>query len=147
MQLQPNGQVGSLESFTATLADVAEAGSWFPGTPCFVNVLNSGCYLAWSNGTHYFEEGNYDLDGLQYLPGCPNCSRTKPSVPDGECANDGSLSCAGGRVNYRCTATRVQQCNPASLVGHWKGSCSSSVGADSSGDMVCSDQACEQPYE
>ena len=128
------------------LADASQMGSWFPGTPCYVNVSNSGCYLAWSNGTHYFEEGNYDLDGLMYLPGCPDCSRDMPSM-DGGCAADGSLSCSGGRVNYRCTATKVQQCDPASLVGQWKGSCSSFAGSDSSGQVSCSDTACEQLYE
>ena len=104
--LNPNPQNGSLERYTATQADFSQAGTWFPGTPCYVEVTDSGCYLAWSNGTHYFEEGNYDLDGLMYLPGCPDCSRDMPSM-DGGCAADGSLSCSGGRVNYRCNATRV----------------------------------------
>ena len=102
--LSPNYQTGAPSSYTATTGAAGAGGSWFPGTPCSVNVTGSGCYLAWSNATHYYEEGNYNLSTLNYLPNCPTCSRAAPATADGQCSGDGSLSCTASKVNYRCIA-------------------------------------------
>jgi hypothetical protein len=105
--LSPIPQSGPASIYSVSEADASNQGSWFPGTPCSVNVTSLGCYLAWSNDTHYFEEGNYIFPNLSYAANCPNCSRPGPSS-DGVCSNDGSLSCvAETAVNYRCMATRV----------------------------------------
>ena len=112
--LNPNEQIGDILSYTASATD--KGGSWFPGTPCHVDVVNLGCYLAWSNDTHYYEEGNYVFPGLDYATGCPDCSRAPPSSPgDGMCSKDGSLSCAADlKVNYRCTARKAPAAPPPS---------------------------------
>jgi hypothetical protein len=106
--LSPNYQSSSASIYNVSDTQDAQKGSWFPGTPCSVKVTSLGCYLAWSNDTHYFEEGNYIFPDLNYAAGCPDCSRTAPTTSDGVCSNDGSLSCVtAAAVNYRCTATRV----------------------------------------
>jgi hypothetical protein len=137
---------GSISDFSVDSVDLSKAYPNFPGVPCQVRT-NDACYLAWSNGTHYLEEGNYQLDDLTHLPGCPDCSRAPPRTADGACSRDGSVTCAAGRANYRCFATRVPGCAPKRLVGTWSGSCTSHTGMDSRGDAVCSDRPCEQPYE
>ena len=110
--LSPNYQTGAPSSYTATTGAAGAGGSWFPGTPCSVNVTGSGCYLAWSNATHYYEEGNYNLSTLNYLPNCPTCSRAAPATADGQCSGDGSLSCTASNVNYRCIAVLSSSSSP-----------------------------------
>jgi hypothetical protein len=77
--LLPNYQTGPSSAYTAVAAGAAQQGTWFPGVPCNVTVTGSGCYLAWSNATHYYEEGNYVLPNMTYVPGCPDCSRATAS--------------------------------------------------------------------
>ena len=146
--LSPNLQTGSTATYTATIADASQKGTAFPGTPCLVTVAGLGCYLAWANATTYIEEGNYALSTLNYLPGCPNCSRTPPAVADGTCSSDGSLSCAGGDVNYRCVAKLTTDCQPSLLINSWSGSCASPTGASDSGLIpTCASGPCVQPYQ
>ena len=111
--IDPNPQTGPPSIYSAVLAQPGQGGTWFPGTPCLVTVDGLGCYLAWANATTYMEEGNYALSGLNYLPGCPNCARAPPAVADGMCSSDGSLSCAGGDVNYRGVAVPLGLGMPA----------------------------------
>ena len=155
--LSPNGQSSLPASYSATLASPSEEGTWFPGVPCSVSVANLGCYLAWSNATTYYEEGNYLLSNLSYLAGCPNCTRSPPMMGDGMCSKDGSLSCTTQNVNYRCVATLVPPPPPPpppasssvcnALVGSWVGSCSSMTGYNmGAGSPVCASGACQQPY-
>jgi hypothetical protein len=87
--LLPNYQTGPSSAYTAVAAGAAQQGTWFPGVPCSVTVTGSGCYLAWSNATHYYEEGNYVLPGLSYASGCPDCSRATAS-------SDGTCRCGSG---------------------------------------------------
>eukprot|EP00292_Cryptomonas_paramecium_P007940 CAMPEP_0113685902 /NCGR_PEP_ID=MMETSP0038_2-20120614/14960_1 /TAXON_ID=2898 /ORGANISM="Cryptomonas paramecium" /LENGTH=350 /DNA_ID=CAMNT_0000606101 /DNA_START=125 /DNA_END=1174 /DNA_ORIENTATION=+ /assembly_acc=CAM_ASM_000170 len=163
--LTANGQTGPSSAYNSTVAAANQQGTWFPGTPCNVQVTNLGCYLAWSNSTHYFEEGNYDLGTLNYLSGCPNCSRTPPTTMDGMCSNDGSLECStsASKVNYKCTATRVtvtttttptptptpapsaSTCSSSLLEGTWQGACYSMTGS-LGGTSLCAAGACAQPY-
>jgi hypothetical protein len=76
-------------------------GSWFYGVPVSVRVDGLGCYAAWTNGSFYQEQGNYDSSG-NYKPGCPDCSGGP--IGAGSCSNDGSLSCGSVGFNYRCFA-------------------------------------------
>jgi hypothetical protein len=76
-------------------------GSWFHGVPVSINVNGLGCYAAWTNGSFYQEQGNYDRSG-NYKPGCPDCSGGPVGV--GYCSNDGSVSCGTSGFNYRCVA-------------------------------------------
>ncbi len=76
-------------------------GSWFHGVPVSVNVAGLGCYAAWTNGSYYQEQGDYDSLG-NYKPGCPDCRGG--SVGEGSCSTDGSLFCGSSGFNYRCVA-------------------------------------------
>ena len=146
--IDPNPQTGPPSIYSAVLAQPGQGGTWFPGTPCLVTVDGLGCYLAWANATTYMEEGNYALSGLNYLPGCPNCARAPPAVADGMCSSDGSLSCAGGDVNYRCVAKLTTDCQPSLLINSWSGSCASPTGASDSGLIpTCASGPCVQPYQ
>jgi hypothetical protein len=137
---------GILADYSAEPADL-QKDSWFPDIPCAVSITGSGCYLAWSNDTHYFEEGNYILENLNYVEGCPNCTKTLGEATDGQCVNDGTPRCSPNYATYRCVATRVLECDQSLLVGTWSGSCRSRTGTDPvTENATCADGECEQPY-
>ncbi len=104
---------GSLSNYSVNMTRLEGEDSWFPGVPCAVSV-ESGCYLAWSNATHYFEERNYILENLTYVDGCPDCTKENA---DGQCVSDGTPHCSSQFATYRCVATRVLECDRSMLVG------------------------------
>jgi hypothetical protein len=107
-QLQPQllneGLLHDVKMQKFSVGKSLKQGSWFAGVPVSINVEGLGCYAAWTNGSYYQEQGNYDGSG-NYIPGCPDCSGE--SAGAGVCSNDGSLSCSRGGFNYRCVARRL----------------------------------------
>ena len=124
--------MGGIAKYHATATNTAE--SWFPGPPCEIST-NGGCYLAWSNSTHYFEEGHYLLQNLSHPLGCPNRSHSSSRIRNGGRAQDGSLRCAAaGRANYRCVATRTPSCAPQRPAGSRPGFCTHQARAAGAGE-------------
>jgi hypothetical protein len=104
-QLKPQflnpGSLHDVKLQSYSVGKSLKQGSWFGGVPVSVSVDGLGCYAAWTNGSYYQEQGNYDALG-NYRPGCPDCSGGH--VGDGSCSNSGSLSCSSSGFNYRCVA-------------------------------------------
>lgn len=103
-QLLNEGSLHDVGMQSFSVGKSLKQGSWFGGVPVSIKVDGLGCYAAWTNGSYYQEQGNYDSSG-NYQPGCPGCSGD--SVGDGTCSNDGSLSCGSSGFNYRCVARLV----------------------------------------
>jgi hypothetical protein len=100
-QLLNDGSLHDINLQKFSIGKSLKQGAWFSGVPVTVKVDGLGCYAAWTNGSYYQEQGNYDSSG-NYLPGCPDCSGGP--IGAGSCSNDGSLSCSSTAFNYRCVA-------------------------------------------
>jgi hypothetical protein len=103
-QLLNEGSLHDLSMQRFSVGKSLKQGSWFAGVPVSISVDGLGCYAAWTNGSYYQEQGNYDSSG-NYKPGCPDCSGDLAGA--GVCSKDGSLSCGSSGFNYRCVARRV----------------------------------------
>jgi len=103
-QLLNEGSLHDVRMQSFSVGKSLRQGSWFVGVPVSIKVDGLGCYAAWTNGSYYQEQGNYDSAG-NYKPGCPGCSGD--AAGDGTCSNDGSLSCGSSGFNYRCVARLV----------------------------------------